>query len=56
MEAVINQMSAVGGLLIVAIGINLLDIQKLKVGNMLPAVFVPLVYYVIKILIVQLNY
>lgn len=45
---VINQMSAVGGLLIMAIGINLLDMQKLKVGNMLPAVFVPLAYYVVK--------
>lgn len=46
--AVINQMSAVGGLLIMAIGINLLDIQKLKVGNMLPAIFIPLAYYMLK--------
>lgn len=45
---VIAQMSAVGGLLIMAIGINLLDMQKLKVGNMLPAVFVPLAYYMLK--------
>ncbi|UCD31178.1 MAG: DUF554 domain-containing protein [Desulfobacterales bacterium] len=45
---VINQMSAVGGLLIMAIGINLLDIQRIKVGNMLPAIFIPLVYYMIK--------
>lgn len=45
---VINQMSAVGGLLIIAIGINLLEIQKIKVGNMLPAIFIPLVYYMIK--------
>ena len=45
---VINQMSAVGGLLIMAIGFNLLDMQKLKVGNMLPAIFVPLAYYVVK--------
>jgi len=46
--AVINQMSAVGGLLIMAIGINLLDIQKLKVGNMLPAIFIPLAYFIVK--------
>ena len=46
---VISQMSAVGGLLIMAIGVNLLDLTKLKVGNMLPAVFVPLIYYVIKV-------
>ncbi|MFC1813605.1 DUF554 domain-containing protein [Thermodesulfobacteriota bacterium] len=47
-EAVINQMSAVGGLLIVAIGCNLLEIQKIRVGNMLPAIFLPLVYFMIK--------
>jgi len=47
-EAVINQMSAVGGLLIVAIGFNLLEIQKIRVGNMLPAIFLPLVYFMIK--------
>ena len=43
--AVINEMSAVGGLLIMAIGINLLEIKKIKVGNMLPAIFIPLVYF-----------
>jgi len=49
--AVINQMSAVGGILIMAIGINLLEIQKIKVGNMLPAIFVPLAYYMMKQLV-----
>jgi len=49
--AVINQMSAVGGILIMAIGINLLEIQKIKVGNMLPAIFIPLVYYMMKQLV-----
>jgi hypothetical protein len=43
--AVVSQMSAVGGLLIVAIGLNLLNIAKLHVGNMLPAIFLPLVYF-----------
>jgi hypothetical protein len=42
--AVVAQMSAVGGLLIVAIGLNILDIQKLRIGNMLPGLFIPLVY------------
>lgn len=46
-SAVVAQMSAVGGLLIVAIGLNLLDIKKLKLGNMLPAIFLPLLYHVI---------
>lgn len=43
----VEEMSAVGGVLILAIGINLLGIKKIKVANMLPAVFIPLVYYTI---------
>lgn len=45
---VVSQMSAVGGLLILAIGIGLLEIKKIKIGNMLPAIFIPLVYQVLK--------
>ncbi|MBC2742745.1 MAG: DUF554 domain-containing protein [Desulfosarcina sp.] len=45
---VVSQMSAVGGLLILAIGIGLLEIKKIKIGNMLPAVFIPLAYQVLK--------
>jgi uncharacterized membrane protein YqgA involved in biofilm formation len=48
---VINQMSGVGGLLIMAIGINLLEIKKIKVGNMLPGIFIPLIYYMVKQLV-----
>lgn len=40
------EMSAVGGLLIVAIGINILEIKEIKVSNMLPAIFIPLIYYI----------
>ena len=43
-SGVVAQMSAVGGLLIVAIGLNILDIKKLRIGNMLPGLFIPLVY------------
>ena len=43
--AVVAQMSAVGGLLIMAIGFNMLEMKRVKVGNMLPAIFVPLVYF-----------
>ncbi len=42
---VISQMSAVGGLLIVAIGINMLQLTRIKIGNMLPAIFLPLIYF-----------
>jgi hypothetical protein len=45
---VVAQMSAIGGLLIVAIGLGLLEIKKIKIGNMLPAIFFPLVYQVMK--------
>lgn len=43
---VITEMSAVGGAIIVGIGLNLLDLprEKLRVGNMLPAIFLPIVY------------
>lgn len=43
------EMSAVGGALIVGIAINMLGLgrEKIKVGNMLPAMFLPLVYFTI---------
>jgi uncharacterized membrane protein YqgA involved in biofilm formation len=47
-------MSAVGGLIIMAMGFNMLNITKIKVGNILPAIFLPLVYYMIKQLLVVL--
>lgn len=37
--AVIGVMTASGGLLIVAIGINILGLKKIAVGNLLPAMF-----------------
>ena len=45
---VVAQMSSVGGLLIVAIGIGLLDIKKVRIGNMLPAIFIPLCYVILR--------
>ncbi|MGK2907258.1 MAG: DUF554 domain-containing protein [Desulfuromonadales bacterium] len=39
-EPVITEMNAVGGLLIVAIAVDLMGIKRLPVGNLLPAVFV----------------
>ena len=45
-DPMITEMSAVGGVIIVGIGINMLGFssKKLKVGNMLPAIFLPLLY------------
>ena len=45
---VVSQMSATGGLLIVGIGLNMIREKKIKVGNMLPAIFIPLIYHFIK--------
>lgn len=42
--AVISQMSFTGSILIFAIGVNMLGIVKIKVGNMLPAIFMPIVF------------
>jgi uncharacterized protein len=41
----VTQMTSVGGLLIVAIGCNLLGITKIRVGSMIPAIFIPLLYF-----------
>jgi uncharacterized membrane protein YqgA involved in biofilm formation len=43
-DAVMAEMSAVGGLLIVGIGVNLLGVMKVRVGNLLPAALLPMVY------------
>jgi len=40
-DTMILEMSAVGGLLIAGIGINMLGLIKLRVGNLLPAIFLP---------------
>jgi uncharacterized protein len=44
---VIAQMSGVGGLLIAAIGSNMLQLTRINVGNMLPAIFLPIVYFAV---------
>jgi uncharacterized membrane protein YqgA involved in biofilm formation len=41
---VVEQMTAVGGLLILAIGFNILGVRRLRIGNMLPAILLPLIY------------
>lgn len=43
---VIAQMSFVGSILIMAIGLNFLYQPKIRIGNMLPAMFLPLIYFI----------
>ena len=46
-DAVVAQMSATGGLLILGLGLNMLGVERVKVGNMLPAVLLPIGYFLI---------
>ncbi len=48
----IEQMTSVGGLLILAIGLNMLKITTIRVGNLLPGIFLPLVWFAAKCLFV----
>ena len=44
--AVVVEMSAVGGVILIGMGINMLEIstKRIKVANMLPAIFLPIAY------------
>ena len=42
---VIREISIIGGILIFGIGLNMLEIKKIKTANLLPAVIVPVIYY-----------
>ncbi len=44
----IAQMTSVGGLLILAIGLNMLKITTIRVGNLLPGIFLPLIYFALQ--------
>ncbi len=46
--ATIQEMTSTGGLLIVAIGLNMLGITRIRVGNLLPAIFMPLIYFALR--------
>ena len=45
-EAVVTEMTAAGGALIVAIALNMLELprERIQVGNLLPAMFLPIAY------------
>jgi len=47
-DTVITQMSLIGSVLIMSIGFNMMKITKVKVGNLLPAMFIPLIFYAIQ--------
>ncbi|MEG0012809.1 MAG: DUF554 domain-containing protein [Cellulosilyticaceae bacterium] len=41
--ALITEMSAVGGILLIGLGLSVLEIKKIKVANLLPAIFLPVI-------------
>ena len=46
-DELIAQMSCVGSVLIFAVSLNMIRKDKIKVGNLLPAVFLPVVFYLL---------
>jgi len=52
---VIREMTAVGGILLICIGVNMTDIKKIKVGNMLPAIFLPPLFIPLGVLLTRLS-
>lgn len=46
-DEVVVQMTLIGSVLIMGIGLNMLKITKIKVGNLLPAMFIPVLYYIV---------
>lgn len=52
-QAVITEMSAVGGLLIMGIGLNMLLDKEIKVANLLPAILIPFLYFPIQQLLMR---
>lgn len=50
-QVLVTQISLIGSVLILAIGLNMLKITKLKVSNLLPAMLVPALWYGIRMLI-----
>ncbi|MBR5429162.1 MAG: DUF554 domain-containing protein, partial [Firmicutes bacterium] len=43
-EAVIAQMSAIGSLIIIGISVSMSGLKKIRIANMLPAIFLPLLW------------
>lgn len=47
---IIREMSAVGSLVVSGIGFNFLGVKEIKVANLIPAMFVPCVYFLVRYL------
>jgi uncharacterized membrane protein YqgA involved in biofilm formation len=54
--AIIREISIIGGILIFSLGINMLEIKKIKTANLLPAILIPPIYYLAIIPLVNLIF
>ena len=50
LSASVNEMSAVGSIIILGLGLNMLGATKIKIANMLPAIFLPILFMLPSIL------
>lgn len=44
---ILASLSMVGNIILMAIGINFMELKKIKVANMLPALLIPIIYYLV---------
>lgn len=42
---IINEISSVGSIIIIALSLNILNITKIKTANLMPAIFIPILLY-----------
>jgi len=54
-EDQIANITGIGSILIMGLGLNMLGITKIKVANFLPAIFIPMVYYIISSLVLSYS-
>lgn len=48
LNSLITEITAIGGILIIAIGLNILNLMKIRVTNLLPALFIVLIFIYIQ--------
>ncbi len=46
-DDVVVNMSAIGGILIIGIALNILGVTKIRLANLIPALFIPVIYFLI---------
>ena len=53
-QSIIIEMTATGGILLMGVGVNILEIKKIKVGNMIPAIFMPIIILKVAIPVIKI--